>query len=140
MGRLLNPRVRTSPGARTWGCILPACPGSRYAGKLARDFNRLPAGKPDSAQSLNSGDVFLAITEDNLSSQIKAGENTGHTLHHSAVVRDFRRIGQLQRGNFEAGVPLKFDQGWKRGDLRVVVFVQTAGDGRIQGASQLTLK
>src|SRR5258706_559687 len=36
--------------------------------KLARDFNRLPAGKPDCAQSLNSGSfagtaVFLSVTD-----------------------------------------------------------------------------
>lgn len=92
------------------------------------------------AHDLNSGDVFLAITEDNLSSQIKAGENNGHTLHHWAVVREFRRIGQLQRGNFETGVPLSFDQGWKRNDLHIVVFVQIAGDGRIQGAASVAPK
>ncbi len=93
-----------------------------------------------SAHDLNSGDVLLAVTEDNLSTQIKAGENNGHTLHHSAVVREFRRIGQVQEGNFEAGVPLKLEKEWKRNDLRVVVFVQTAGEGRIQGAAQLALK
>ena len=92
------------------------------------------------AHDLNSGDVFVAITEDNLSSRINAGENNGHTLHHSAVVREFRRIGQLQKGNFEAGVPFKFDQGWKRGDLRVVVLVQTGRDGKIQGLASAAPK
>ena len=61
MGRLLG------PGVWTWDCILPAVPGSRYAGKSARDFNRLPARKPDSAQSLKSGSfrgpaVFFSVT------------------------------------------------------------------------------
>ncbi len=92
------------------------------------------------APGVHSGDVFLAITEDDLSSQVKAGENGGHTLHHSAVVREFKCIGQLQEGSFEAGVPLRLDKEWKRNDLRVVVFVQTPGEGRIQGAAQLTLQ
>lgn len=92
------------------------------------------------AQSLKSADVLLAITEDNLSTEVKAGENKGHTLRHSAVVREFRRIGQVKKGDFEAGIPLKFDAKWKRTDLRVVVFVQASGEGKIQGAASLTPK
>src|SRR5436305_5168892 len=37
-----------------------------------------------------SGDVFFVITEDDLSSNVAAGENNGHILHHAAVVREFR--------------------------------------------------
>lgn len=92
---------------------------------------RVKAPGPDQA------DVLMAVTEDNLSSQVNAGENNGHVLHHSAVVRELRRIGQLKKGNFEAGIPLKLDPSWKRKDLHVVVFVQTAGDGKIQGAASL---
>ena len=99
------------------------------AGKL---LVRVKASGPDQA------DVLMAVTEDNLSSQVKAGENNGHVLHHSAVVRELRRIGQLKKGNFEAGIPLKLDPRWKRKDLHVVVFVQTQGDGKIKGAASLT--
>jgi hypothetical protein len=90
------------------------------------------------AHGTEAADILLAVTEDNLSSQVKAGENNGHVLRHSAVVRDFRRIGQLQKGSFQTGVPLKLDPDWKRKDLHVVVFVQTPDDGKIQGAASIT--
>lgn len=93
-----------------------------------------------SAPGLNTGDVLLAVTEDNLSTQIAAGENNGRVLRHSAVVRAFKRLGDVKNGVFSAGVPLKFEKDWKRNDLRVVVFVQAPGEGRIEGAAALALK
>ncbi|SRR5258708_6525456 len=80
-------------------------------------------------------DVMLAITEDNLANKVSAGENDGRVLHHSAVVREFRLLGQIHDGGFDATVPLKLGKDWKLQDLRVVVFVQEAASGKIQGAS-----
>jgi hypothetical protein len=80
-------------------------------------------------------DVMLAITEDNLANKVSAGENDGRVLHHAAVVRDLRLLGQVHDGSFDATVPLKPGKDWKLQDLRVVVFVQEAGSGKIQGAS-----
>lgn len=87
------------------------------------------------------GDAFvmLAITEDNLTTQVGSGENGGRTLHHAAVVRDLRRLGRLQEGGFDATVPLKLAKDWKRADLRVVVFVQQSDSGKIQGAASVAL-
>jgi hypothetical protein len=93
-----------------------------------------------SAPGLNSGDVMLAVTEDNLNTEVAAGENNGRVLRHSAVVRDFRRLGHVKNGASAAGAPLKFEKGWKRSDLRVVVFVQAPDEGRIEGAAALALK
>jgi hypothetical protein len=93
-----------------------------------------------SAPGLNTGDVLLAVTEDNLSTQIAAGENNGRLLRHSAVVRDFKRLGHVENGAFAAGAPLKFEKDWKRNDLRVVVFVQALNEGKIEGAAVLALK
>ncbi|HEX7287441.1 MAG TPA: DUF1223 domain-containing protein [Candidatus Angelobacter sp.] len=93
-----------------------------------------------SAPGLNSGDVLLAVTEDNLSTQVAAGENNGRALRHFAVVRDFKRLGRVKNGAFAAGVPLKMEKDWKRNDLRVVVFVQAPDEGRIAGAAALALR
>jgi hypothetical protein len=89
--------------------------------------------------SATSADVMLAITEDNLETKVGAGENGGRTLHHSAVVRDFRRIGQNKGGVLFANVPLTIANDWKRSDLRVVVFAQDAVSGRILGAASRPL-
>lgn len=84
-------------------------------------------------------DVMLAITEDRLVTSVGGGENGGRTLHHSAVVRELRRLGEISGGSFSSTVPLKLDKTWKRDDLRTVVFIQTAGTGKILGAASLPL-
>ncbi|MBZ5529956.1 MAG: DUF1223 domain-containing protein [Acidobacteriia bacterium] len=86
-----------------------------------------------------SGDVLLAVTEDNLANKIGAGENSGRLLRHSAVVRDFRLLGQLHDGAFQSEVSLKIEKDWKRADLRAVVFVQAPDNGKIVGAATLKL-
>jgi len=83
--------------------------------------------------------VMLAITEDNLSTQVGAGENGGRTLHHAAVVRDLRQVGTLKNGALETTVPLKLENDWKRSDLRAVVFVQNGPSGKIEGAASVPL-
>jgi hypothetical protein len=84
-----------------------------------------------SPNSAKDAQVVLAITEDNLTTQVGSGENGGRTLHHAAVVRELRQIGLLHEGSFEANVALKLDKDWKRNDLRAVVFVQEGGTGKI---------
>ena len=87
----------------------------------------------------NSSKVMLAITEDNLATQVGSGENGGRTLRHAAVVRELRQLGRLHEGGFEATAPLKLDKEWKRQDLRAVVFVQEEPSGKIEGAASLAL-
>jgi hypothetical protein len=94
--------------------------------------------------SAKDAQVVLAITEDNLTTQVGSGENGGRTLHHAAVVRELRQLGRLHEGSFEANVPLKLDKDWKRADLRAVVFVQEGpsgkvATGKILGAAQCAL-
>jgi hypothetical protein len=83
--------------------------------------------------------VMMAITEDNLATQVFSGENGGRTLHHAAVVRELREIGMLHRGGMETTIPLKLQKDWKRNDLRAVVFVQNGPSGKIEGAASVAL-
>jgi hypothetical protein len=87
----------------------------------------------------SAADVMLAVTEDNLTTKVGAGENDGRVLRHSAVVRDFRRLGSLEEGSFDQAVPLHLGKEWNPANLHVVVFVQAAGlragnPGAIEGA------
>lgn len=86
-----------------------------------------------------NGLVMLAITEDNLTTQVGSGENGGRTLHHAAVVRELRQVGTLRDGAMETTVPLKLEKDWKRNDLHAVVFVQNGPSGKIEGAASITL-
>jgi hypothetical protein len=89
--------------------------------------------------SAGDANVMLAITEDNLTTKVGSGENGGRTLHHAAVVRELRQLGQIHGGGFEANVPVKVEKEWKREDLHAVVFVQQGSSGKIQGASSVPL-
>lgn len=93
------------------------------------------AAGPSSGNAL----VMLAITEDNLATQVFSGENGGRTLHHAAVVRELRQVGNLNNGAIETTVPLKLEKDWKRNDLRAVVFVQQGPSGKIEGAASVAL-
>lgn len=118
---------------------------TRAASELAVAEVNVSASGPDSlgvhvkAPAADNGNVMLAITEDNLTTHVGSGENNGHTLHHAAVVREFRQLGQLHDGSFDIIVPVKLQTGWKRADLRAVVFVQEGPMGKIQGAASVPL-
>ena len=85
-----------------------------------------------------AGDVVLAITEDNLSNSIGAGENSGHVLRHTAVVRELRSLGKLVQGKFQVEIPITPQKDWKSQDLRYVVLVQDSASRKIEGAASLT--
>ena len=102
----------------------------------AGDQLAVQAKAPSSAKDAQ---VVLAITEDNLITQVDSGENGGRTLHHAAVVRELRQLGRLHEGSFAANVPLKLEKDWKRADLRTVVFVQEGPSGKILGAASLAV-
>jgi hypothetical protein len=95
--------------------------------------------KGPAAPSNGNALVMLAITEDNLSTQVGAGENGGRTLHHAAVVRELQEIGMLHNGITETTVPLKLQKDWKRNDLHAIVFVQNGPSGKIEGAASVAL-
>src|SRR5437899_1342401 len=57
--------------------------------------------------SAGDAGVLLVLTEDNLTTKVGSGENGGRTLHHAAVVREFRQLGKLSNGSFEATVPVQ---------------------------------
>ncbi len=81
-------------------------------------------------------DVFLAVTESGLSTQVGKGENHGRLLRHTAVVRELRKLGTTSGGQFTAQTPVTLDPGWRRQNLRAVVFLQDASTLEIAGAAQ----
>jgi len=87
----------------------------------------------------NGATVLIAITEDNLSTKVGAGENSGRELRHSAVVRFMRVLGHIQNGGFATGISLPIEKGWKPGDLHAVVFVQQGSAGEVLGAASVPL-
>jgi hypothetical protein len=77
--------------------------------------------------------VFLAVTEDGITSQVKAGENGGQTFTHTSVVRSLSTLGLIEKdaNSFEAKVALPVVADLKRENSRVIVFVQDNLDRKI---------
>jgi hypothetical protein len=101
---------------------------------VAQLFNATPK---DSAQ------VLLAITETGLHMAVKDGENAGHELQHSAVLREMKVIGVAGKNGqegFSAQPTLKLDSEWKLANLRAVVFVQEKKSRRVLGVAELPLQ
>jgi hypothetical protein len=85
-------------------------------------------------------DVFLAIAESDLSTQVGRGENHGRLLRHTAVVRELRKIGATSDGQFSGRTELKLKSDWQRAKVRAVVFLQDPSSLEIVGAAQAALK
>jgi len=81
--------------------------------------------------------VLLAVTEDNLTTNVRGGENGGRVLTHSAVVRNFKTLGNTADGKFETTADLPAKSDWKKQDLRAAVIVQDPASGQIVGAASI---
>jgi hypothetical protein len=82
-------------------------------------------------------DVLLAIIEDDLHSQVSRGENSGHRLFHTAVVRSLQVVGALPHDkSFERAVLVALDPAWKPEHLSAVAFVEEGTGGRILGVAR----
>jgi hypothetical protein len=87
--------------------------------------------------------VYLAVTESDLSSNVQRGENSGRLLRHAPVVRSFGVIGKIDARGSNAGAitdTLKLPREWKRENLRAVVFVQERDSFKITGAAITDLR
>lgn len=103
-------------------------------GRLSVLVSHLPASAAN-----DPAEVYLAVTEDGLSSSVEGGENAGRRLAHSAVVRELVPLGTVIGRTFTASPTVTLKPGWRRGHLHAVVFAQERGSRRIVGASETSL-
>lgn len=90
----------------------------------------------------DTAEVLLAITESDLSTDVSRGENAGRRLNHAGVVHSLSVIGSLDALRatvFTAEPVVSFAKGWRRENLRVVVFVQERESLRVLGAAAINL-
>jgi hypothetical protein len=83
-------------------------------------------------------EVVVAVTEDQLKTDVKHGENHGRVLTHAAVVRSLVTVGDVASSSATArlSVPrVPFGQDWKRENLKIVAFVQEARSRHIVAAA-----
>ena len=85
-------------------------------------------------------ELWAALAEDGLSSDVKRGENAGRKLAHAAVVRTMVTLPapKAEEGGFVSEARLKLAPGWKRERLRAVAVLQ-APAGPVSGAAAVEL-
>lgn len=120
--------------------ILEAAKKAKAAITVTQDKEKLSVKISDIPKAENST-VFLAIAENNLNTDIKGGENSGKKLSHAAVVRELRSLGTVggESKGFETQTDLQLKPEWKKGDLKVVVFVQENESRRVLAVGQIKL-
>lgn len=102
------------------------------------------AVKPADAKN---ADVFVAIYENKLASQVNAGENSGRGLKHDYVVREFFGAYQMNsqinnQNKFSKNFTLSPEwknRGYKFENLGAVIFVQNSQTGEILQSLALKL-
>lgn len=100
---------------------------------------KVAVGKLEGSTPGNQAEVWLGVTEDGLYSKVDAGENSGHTLYHAAVLRYLHKIGVAQDAGFTGEAKVKLNSKWDRKNLNIVAFVQDKKSLKIIGAAEIKL-
>src|SRR5467141_3867839 len=66
------------------------------ANKAGTGSFSVKVGKLEGTARRDTAEVWLAVTETGLHSAVTRGENAGEDLHHAAVVRSMRKIGEAK--------------------------------------------
>jgi hypothetical protein len=108
------------------------------AGKLSGADNVGPGQNGTSGQN---AEVFLAITENHLHSDVRRGENAGRGQEHDGVVRKLISLGKANgsgESSYDAQSAVKLSPDWKRENVRVIVFIQDVRSRRIYAIGATT--
>lgn len=84
--------------------------------------------------------LYLAVTEDDVSSDVRGGDNAGRRFLHRHLVRSW--IGPFEldaSGTSRVETDVELDADWKRQDLKLVALVQNLDDGFVLQALSLPL-
>jgi hypothetical protein len=90
-----------------------------------------------------SADLWLAVSERGLSSNVLRGENEGRNLSHAPVLRSLTRVKAQHAdssGPAEYKATIGLDSSWKRENLRFVAFMQDRKSLHILGATAAAIR
>ncbi len=120
----------------------PVTLGQGVPGGMAMGNFSVKVGKLEGQTKGDPAEVWLAITETGLHSAVTRGENAGEDLHHAAVVRSMRKIGEAKgdgETSFAGEANISLQKEWKRENLRAVLLVQEKKSRRILGAAEIRI-
>lgn len=85
--------------------------------------------------------LYLAVTEDNVFSKVRGGDNAGRDFNHQNLVRKWLGPFDLNAdGSSQIKQEIELDKNWQRDELSVVAVVQNLSDGYVLQALALPLK
>ncbi len=87
--------------------------------------------------AVNNSLLNIALVQNKITTEIKAGENTGVKLTNYNVVRNFKTISLVAEGTHSISVDLL--PGIDKKDLSVVLYVQDAATYKISNAAESSL-
>jgi hypothetical protein len=76
-------------------------------------------------------ELYIAVYENNLFTDVRAGENRGERLRHDYVVRTLIGPLAIPDGSLRWTDKIAIGKDWKPGDLGVAAFVQSARSGEV---------
>jgi hypothetical protein len=120
--------------------ISKAASGPSAAATIAYSGKNVHLHAEKFPQGTRNIDVFLAVTETNLETQVKAGENNGRRLRHVGVVRTLAGVGHFDArkgGVYNADTRINLDPDWHVENLKLVMLVQDRSNRKIIGAATL---
>lgn len=82
-------------------------------------------------QTAAQADLYIALYENGLASQIRAGENNGALLHHDYVVREWLGPYPVNQKSQAVQQRIMIRNDWKSENLGVAAFVQRRGNQEI---------
>jgi hypothetical protein len=88
----------------------------------------------------HEAELWIAITEKGLYTDVKAGENAGEQLHHAPVVRAFHKSSTFGgTKDYQTHANLKISPSWQRENLSFVAFAVDKNSRTIIGAASTTM-
>lgn len=91
------------------------------------------------AQPDHQSELYVAVAENRLHSDVKRGENAGRALEHDGVTRQLMPLEKSKNLSlgFSSTIALHTDDTWNRSNLRAVVFVQNRRNRHVQAAAAI---
>jgi hypothetical protein len=89
------------------------------------------------------GRLLLVLAEDNVTTEVKRGENGGRTLHHTGVVRSLTEVSSFNlpgQDTFHVQKEFSIPAGTDRQHLKLIAFLQEEGTRRVLGAAVTNLQ
>jgi len=106
---------------------------------------KLRANAPETLKAKDGQtlELLVALTEDDLTSDVKRGENAGRKLHHAAVVRQVK-VAASAKGSEPFGkdiqITIPLDKSWNLDNVKAVAFVQNRDSRKILAAGAIAAR